>query len=55
MFVKKIKKVTERTDSILDILSIEYIQQAFTHASRIFPVSVYYKWTNMHDDDNERK
>ena len=31
---KKIKKLTERTNYILDTLSIKYIQQAFTDASR---------------------
>ena len=33
---KKIRKVIEITNLILDTLSTEYIQQAFTHASRIF-------------------
>ena len=33
---KKIKKVTKRTNFILDYLSTEYTQQAFTHASWIF-------------------
>ena len=35
-FAKKIRKVTERTNYILDALSTEYTQQAFTHSSRIF-------------------
>ena len=33
---KKIRKVIEITNSILDTLSIEYTQQAFTRASGIF-------------------
>ena len=33
---KKINKVTETINYILDILSTEYTQQAFTHASWIF-------------------
>ena len=33
---KKIRKVTERINYILDTLSTESTQQAFTHASRIF-------------------
>ena len=32
---KKIRNVIERTNYILDTLSIEYIQQAFTHVSSI--------------------
>ena len=42
--VKKIKKVAERTDYILGILSTEYTQQAFTHAYRIFTVNVFIAW-----------
>ena len=51
----KLKKVTERTNYILDILSTEYAQQAYTHASRIFTVCVYCKGTNLQGDDNERE
>ena len=47
--------VTDITNYILDIRSTEYTQQAFTHASRIFPVCVQCKWANLHDDVNERE
>ena len=33
---KKIKNVAERVNYILDTLSADYTQQAFTHAFRIF-------------------
>ena len=39
--VKKIGKVIKRTSYILDTLSIEYTQQAFTHSSRIFHRTVF--------------
>ena len=36
MLWRKMKKVTENTNSILDTFSTEYTQQAFTHVSRFF-------------------
>ena len=53
--VKKLKKVTERTDYILNIFLTEYPHEVFMHASRIFTVCVYCKWTNLHGDDNEKE
>ena len=35
-FCEETRKVTEWTNYILDTLSTDYNQQAFTHASRIF-------------------
>ena len=34
--MKKTRTVSERTNYILDTLSTEHIQQAFTHGSTIF-------------------
>ena len=47
--VKKQRKVTKRTNYILDTLSPEYTQQAFTQASRIFHHMCYVGWLLRHD------
>ena len=53
----KMGKITERTNHILDTLSTEYTQQAFTHACNIFHGmgSMQVSKPNLHDDDNERE
>ena len=52
---KKIKKVTERSNYILDKLSTEYTQQALRSPLEFFTVHVQCKWANLHDADNERE
>ena len=53
-FAKKTKKVTERTNQILDTLPADYTQQAFTD-TRYVSVCVQHLLEILHDDDNERE
>ena len=52
--VKKIRRVIERTNYILDTLSTEYTPQAFMHTES-FTIFDQCKGANLHDDDNERE
>ena len=53
MFQRKWKKEMERTNDIIDTLSTEYIEQAFTDPSRSFAICVQCLWTILHDGDSE--
>ena len=49
---KKIRKINEMINYILDTLSTEYTPQVFTHASRIFHRMCSMR-VILHNDDNE--